>query len=79
MNDAEALANLLSDIALGSLALWQGFVMLSDVQLRRMAGLGHAAVEASLWYKLRKLDGVMLMAVVGGFSVAIVLRIMQLG
>ncbi len=78
MNGTEQFANLLSDVALGLLALWQALVILSDARLRRIAGLGKQAVQDCIWHRARRLDGPILVAIVLGFSASVVLRVVCL-
>ncbi len=66
---------LLSDVSLGMLALWQGFVILSDLKLKRLAGLGNETKESSFWFRLRKFDRLVLLIITTGFALAIIMRI----
>jgi hypothetical protein len=76
MDKTVEMVNLLSDISLGGLALWQGIRILSDVRLKTLEGLlPQDELKKTFWYKTRKFDQLVLMAVIIGFAIAVLARI----
>ena len=71
-------ASLISDVALGLFALWQGIELLGERRLRALLGAGSDAVQKNVWYLLRKLTAAVLIIAIAGFALAIALKIVVL-
>lgn len=72
----EKWASLISDVALGLFALWQGIELIGE---RRLKALHDAeAIRSSRWYSLRKFTGWVLLVAVLGFAAAVVMKLIVL-
>lgn len=59
--------NFIVSISIGLLAIWQGVSLIAAKKLDRLKRFDEEEIKKSRWYKVKSLDGIILLIIIIGF------------